>query len=259
MAKVIQWSIILVTTLSCLRLQQWLRVHPTINLHSTPKQVPESPMIMDSRQETPLLVKPSALDTSRKEESRPKDVVESPVMSSSSLINSGLLPREDDAKLAACQLPLETEADCMKSTEKCANHERQTEADSLVEASITPAMQSASLQKQVLKRNPRGCRGIRTCLNCSSFRLHAERSFEFSRNQMQDTEEMALDLIKQISCLRNMLDKSAFVAKDQTVICIDQVKEACKKASDAEECAKAHLSEMNYHLNIHCRIPSGQR
>ncbi|XP_039067650.1 uncharacterized protein LOC120213632 [Hibiscus syriacus] len=224
----------------------------------SPNQVPESPMIIDSRQEPPLLVKPSASDTNRKEESRPKDVVESPVMSSSSLIDSGLLPRED-AKLTVCQLPLETEEDCIKSTEKCVNHERQIEADNLVEASITPAMQSASLQKRILKRNPRGCRGICTCLNCSSFRLHAERSFEFSRNQMQDAEEVALDLIKQISCLRNKLEKSAMVAKDQTDICIDQIKEACKKASGAEERAKACLSEMNYHLSIHCRIPSGQR
>ncbi|KAK8577782.1 hypothetical protein V6N13_028047 [Hibiscus sabdariffa] len=221
---------------------------------SPPKQVAESPMIMDSQQEPTLLVKPSASGTSQKVESRPKDVVESPAMPSSSLINSGLLPREE-AKLASCQSPLETEEDCIKSTEKCANHERKIEADSLVEASTPPAMPSASLQKGILKRNPRGCRGICTCLICSSFQLHAEKTFEFSRNQMQDAEEMALDLIKEISCLRNMLEKSAFVSKDRTNICIDQVKEACKKALDAEELAKARLDKMNYHLNIHCRIP----
>ncbi|GMI71832.1 hypothetical protein HRI_000852500 [Hibiscus trionum] len=222
---------------------------------SPPKQVAESPMIMDSQQEPTLLVKTSVSDTSQKVESRPKDVVESPAMSSSSLTDSGLLPEEEDAKLAACQLPLETEEDCIKSAEKCAKHERKIEADSSVEASTPPAMPSASLRKGILKRNPRGCRGICTCLNCSSFQLHAERSFEFSRNQMQDAEEVVLDLIKEMSCLRNMLEKSAFVDDDQTNICIDQVKEACKEALDAEELAKARLGEMNNHLNIHCRIP----
>ncbi|MBA0830715.1 hypothetical protein Goarm_015229, partial [Gossypium armourianum] len=213
---------------------------------SPTKQVAESPMIMNLQEPGPP-VKPSALDTSQKLETRLKDVVESPAMSSSS-------PREEGAKLVANQLPLETDANCIKSTEKCANHEKQIEA-SFVEASMPPRIPSASLQKGILKRNPRGCRGICTCLKCSSFRLHAERSFEFSRNQMQDAEEVALDLIKELSDLRNMLEKSAFVAKDQTNICIDQVKEAWKKASDAEELAKTRLSEMNYHLNIHCRIP----
>ncbi|KAK8684892.1 hypothetical protein V6N13_040906 [Hibiscus sabdariffa] len=224
---------------------------------SPPKQVAESPMIMDSRQEPEPapLVKPSASDTTQKVESRPKDAVESPAMSSSSLINSGLLPREEDARLVARHLPLETE----ESTEKCAYREMQIRADSFAEASTPPGIPSASPRKGILKRNPRGCRGICTCLNCSSFRLHVERSFEFSRNQMQDAEEVALDLIKEISYLRDMLEKSAFVAKGQTNVCMDQVEEACKKASDAEALAKARLSEMNYHLNIHCRIPLGLR
>ncbi|KAH1089543.1 hypothetical protein J1N35_016800 [Gossypium stocksii] len=213
---------------------------------SPPKQVAESPMIMNLQEPGPP-VKPSALDTSQKLETRLKDVVESPAMSSSS-------PREEGAKLVANQLSLETDANCIKSAEKCPNHEKQIEA-SFVEASMPPRIPSASLQKGILKRNPRGCRGICTCLNCSSFRLHAERSFEFSRNQMQDAEEVALDLIKELSYLRNMLEKSAFVAEDQTNICIDQVKEACKKASDAEELAKTRLSGMNNHLNIHCRVP----
>ncbi|XWS13326.1 hypothetical protein CRYUN_Cryun36dG0028000 [Craigia yunnanensis] len=220
-----------------------------------PKQVADSPMIMDSKQEQGSLVKPSALDSNQKLETSPKKVVQLLAMSSSSLINSGLLPREEGAKLLAYQLPLETEEDCSKSTEKCANREKQIEADSSDKASNKPGIPSAGLRKGILKRNPRGCRGICTCLNCSSFRLHAEWSFEFSRNQMQDAEEVALDLIKELTYLRNMLEKSTFVAKERTSIYINQVKEACKKASDAEELAKTRLSEMNYDLNIHCRIP----
>ena len=33
-----------------------------------------------------------------------------------------------------------------------------------------------------------------------------------------------------------------------------QVKEACGKASEAEELAKDRLGQMNYELDIHCRI-----
>ncbi|XVF28987.1 hypothetical protein REPUB_Repub15cG0080700 [Reevesia pubescens] len=226
---------------------------------SPPKQVSDSPMILDSQQEQASLVKHAALDSNQRLETSSKNVVEPPAMSLSSLINSGLFPKEEDAKSMSYQLPLETEGDCIKPTLKCANYEKQIEADSFVEASIPPGILAADLQKGILKRNPRGCRGICTCLNCSSFRLHAERSFEFSRNQMQDAEGVALDLIKELSYLRNMLEKSAFGAKDQTSVCINQVKEACKKASDAEELAKACLGEMNYNLNIHCRIPCRQR
>ncbi|XWS35204.1 hypothetical protein CRYUN_Cryun21dG0106200 [Craigia yunnanensis] len=192
--------------------------------HSPPKQVADSPTIMDSRPEQGYLVKHAAIATNQKLKSSPENVVEPPAMSSTSLTNSRLLHRE--------------------------------EADSFVEASIPPGIHVGGLKMGILKRNPHGCRGICTCLNCSSLRLHAERSFEFSRNQMQDAEEVALDLIKELSCLRNMLEKSAFGAKDHPSIGINQVKETCKKASDAEELAKTRLSEMNYDLNIHCRIPS---
>lgn len=70
-----------------------------------------------------------------------------------------------------------------------------------------------NLRKGILKRNPRGCRGICNCLNCSSFRLHAERAFEFSRNQLQDAEEVASDLMKELSFLRGVLEKYSDGAK----------------------------------------------
>lgn len=57
------------------------------------------------------------------------------------------------------------------------------------------------------RRNPRGCRGLCTCLSCSSFRLNAERAFEFSKNQMKDTEEVAFALLKEVSHLSNVLQK----------------------------------------------------
>ncbi|MBA0635935.1 hypothetical protein Godav_025614 [Gossypium davidsonii] len=202
------------------------------------------------QQEQATLGKNAALDANQRlEETNPELVVEPPAMSS--IIG---------AKPVSYQLPLETEGDAIKSIVKCANHVNQIEADSFGEASITPAIPIVGLRRGILKRNPPGCRGICTCLNCSSFRLHAERSFEFSRNQMLDAEEVALDLIKELSFLRNILEKSAFgAAKDQSTMLINEVKEACKKASKAEEVAKSRLGEMNYDLNIHCRMPCGQR
>ncbi|XVE81228.1 hypothetical protein DITRI_Ditri15bG0046100 [Diplodiscus trichospermus] len=224
-----------------------------------PKQVCGTPMILDSQQEQGSPVKPAVVDTNQDLETSPKNVVESPAMSLSSLMNSGLLAREEGAKSVAYGLPLETEEDCIKSTQKCADHEKQIEANSFVKSSNPSGIPSAVLKKGILKRNSRGCRGICNCLNCSSFRLHTEMSFKFSRNQMQDAEEVAFDLIKELSYLRNILEKYTFGAENQTSMCIHQIKEACKKASDAEELAKTRLSKMNYDLNVHCRIPCGHR
>ncbi|KAK8548394.1 hypothetical protein V6N13_054798 [Hibiscus sabdariffa] len=226
---------------------------------SPPKQASGSSLIHDSQQDHASVIKHAALDANQKLETSPKHVVEPSAMSSSPFINSGLFQREEAAKSVSCRLTFETDADTMKSTAKCANHVKQIEAGSLGEASTPIGFPIVGLKKGILKRNPPGCRGICSCLNCSSFRLHAERTFEFSRNQMQHAEEVALDLIKEVSFLRNVLEKSASGAKDQSSISINEVKDACKKASEAEELAKARLSEMNYDLNIHCRIPSGQR
>ncbi|XP_008222777.1 PREDICTED: uncharacterized protein LOC103322628 [Prunus mume] len=133
------------------------------------------------------------------------------------------------------------------------------QADSLcqnssqIDATVSSGIHADGLRKQILKRNPRGCRGLCTCLNCTSFRLHAERAFEFSRNQMQDAEEVALDLMKELSSLRKMLEMPA-VGATTPVMDLNEVKEACRKASEAEENARNRLDEMNYDLNIHCRI-----
>ncbi|XAR48784.1 hypothetical protein NMG60_11031722 [Bertholletia excelsa] len=115
------------------------------------------------------------------------------------------------------------------------------------------------LARGILKRNPRGCRGMCNCLNCASFHLHAERAFEFSRNQMQDTAEMTLELIKELSNLRNMLESSSIDLNGQSILYPDQVKEACTKALRAEEMAKCRLRQMNFDVNIHCRSMSLHR
>ncbi|KAJ8547060.1 hypothetical protein K7X08_010646 [Anisodus acutangulus] len=117
------------------------------------------------------------------------------------------------------------------------------------------------LNKGILKRNPRGCRGLCNCLNCASYRLHAERAFEFSRNQMQDTEEVSLGLMKELADMRIFLEKHLSTENGLAPIPLTQVEveEACAKALEAEQRAKEHLGQMNNELNYHCRIPSFYR
>ncbi|KAK4404081.1 hypothetical protein Sango_0776700 [Sesamum angolense] len=64
--------------------------------------------------------------------------------------------------------------------------------------------------KGILKRNRRGCRGLCNCLNCASFRLHATEHSS-SRNQMQDAEEVALELMKELANLRLLLKPSVMI------------------------------------------------
>ncbi|KAM1049842.1 hypothetical protein ACFX11_031905 [Malus domestica] len=122
-----------------------------------------------------------------------------------------------------------------------------------IAATVSSGIHEVGPRKGILKRNPRGCRGLCSCLNCASFRLHAERAFEFSRNQMQDAEEVALDLMKELSNLRKILELSAASATNPSMN-LNEVKEACRRASEAEGIARNRLGEMNYELNIHSRV-----
>ncbi|XP_023762984.1 uncharacterized protein LOC111911438 [Lactuca sativa] len=109
----------------------------------------------------------------------------------------------------------------------------------------TPLINRDISKNGILKRTPRGCRGICNCLNCTSFRLHAERSFEFSRNQMHDAEEVALELINDMNSLRNILERTGADS--------NEVKEVCEKSLYKEEVARARLAQMNEDLSFHCR------
>ncbi|KAF3455477.1 hypothetical protein FNV43_RR00106 [Rhamnella rubrinervis] len=85
------------------------------------------------------------------------------------------------------------------------------------------------------------------------------RAFEFSRNQMEDAKEVALDLIKELSHLRAIFEKSDAGANDHFVVHVNQVKKACNKASEAEEQARIRLTQMNNDLDLHCRITRLER
>ncbi|KAL5702750.1 hypothetical protein ACHQM5_027923 [Ranunculus cassubicifolius] len=122
----------------------------------------------------------------------------------------------------------------------------------------SPSLQKSTPSPGILKRYPRGCRGLCTCLKCTSFRLHAERAFEFSRNQMEDSQDVAMALVKELSSIRALLENSANGAECD-VLPVAKVKEACMKALRTEEAAKSHLKEMNQELHFHCKIPGVPR
>ncbi|XP_057956843.1 uncharacterized protein LOC131150253 isoform X2 [Malania oleifera] len=113
---------------------------------------------------------------------------------------------------------------------------------SQVETLALSGVSVPGFSKGILKTNPRGCRGLCTCLNCASFRLHAERAFEFSRNQMQDAEEVSLDLIQELSYLRNMLEQSASSRKHFAVLQINEGTSWCY-SSAAEQMVEEKLCQ----------------
>ncbi|KAF8388481.1 hypothetical protein HHK36_027153 [Tetracentron sinense] len=179
-------------------------------------------------------------------------------------VNPEALLENDGAPEVTSLRSVEVEKDCMTVVDEFRKDTKPLEAHSLhqhstVNKALVPSEKPVvGCTKGILKRNPRGCRGLCACLNCASFRLHAERAFEFSRNQMLDAEEVTVGLIKELSSLRSLLEKSADGAKDHFVE-VNQVKGACRKATTAEEWAKTRLQQMSHDLNIHSRITCLER
>ncbi|KAF0901168.1 hypothetical protein E2562_038182 [Oryza meyeriana var. granulata] len=122
---------------------------------------------------------------------------------------------------------------------------RQRGAPCLEKRGLSP--KKLSPKKGILKRQTRGCKGICMCLDCSTFRLHADRAFEFSRKQMQEADDIIDNLLKEVSSLRNLMEKSA----DQQ----EATQTACLRALQAEEVARERRRQMLMELNSHCRIP----
>ncbi|KAK1270395.1 hypothetical protein QJS04_geneDACA004353 [Acorus gramineus] len=101
--------------------------------------------------------------------------------------------------------------------------------------------------KGILKRKSSKCTGLCLCPECSSYRLCAQKATEFSKKQMKEAEEVATGLLKELSCFRNLMERSVSLVKgaeSQTDILVSQVKAICRRASKAEELAKNHLRQM---------------
>ncbi|KAL1535664.1 hypothetical protein AAHA92_28419 [Salvia divinorum] len=80
---------------------------------------------------------------------------------------------------------------------------------------------------------------------------------EPAEGYLQDAEEVASQLMKELTSVRLLLEKSTAVKKDSASIPPHPVliKQACDRAIEAETLAKAHLGELNNDLSVHCRIP----
>ncbi|CAM0878777.1 unnamed protein product [Alopecurus aequalis] len=103
-----------------------------------------------------------------------------------------------------------------------------------------------SPKKGILKRHTNGCKGICMCLDCSVFRLRADRAFEFSRKQMQVADDIIENLLEEVTSLRSVAEKSSGQA---------QIEKACERASRVEEVARERRRQMQVELNAHCKIP----
>ncbi|KAM0908958.1 hypothetical protein ACQ4PT_015046 [Festuca glaucescens] len=105
-----------------------------------------------------------------------------------------------------------------------------------------------SPKKGILKRHTSwGCKGICMCLDCSVFRLRADRAFEFSRKQMQEADDVIGNLLEEVASLRSLAEKPSGQQ--------EQIKEACQRASRVEEVARDRRRQMLAELNSHCKIP----
>lgn len=129
------------------------------------------------------------------------------------LINEAIKTREDAASSLSGS-PVYSEVIGSSSFPISSNEEKPPEThgscQSLSQLRVTEKLRvhAGGFKKGILRRNPRGCRGLCTCLKCVSFHLHAERAFEFSRNQLLDAEEVVQDLMKELSLLRSLLERS---------------------------------------------------
>ncbi|ESQ37278.1 hypothetical protein EUTSA_v10002448mg [Eutrema salsugineum] len=228
-----------------------------------PPDVSESPEMSDTDKEQETQVKHVIPDT-EKNLGTPGNVLGSEVPLSSPLVGSTSSVEVATSALTNTVIDVgevnisdveETEA--KDSAEQLEENSSNLTAEPLDPSVVSGTPPSISPSKGILKRSIRGCRGICSCLNCSSFRLNAERAFEFSRNQLQDTEVMVLDLIEEISRLRDVLEK--YDSPDHNGSYKSQAGEATKRASEAAELAKSRLHQMNEDLQVHCRIPNEQR
>jgi hypothetical protein len=107
-------------------------------------------------------------------------------------------------------LSMEEMSGCIPFTEspsRKAGISRPSGAHAMGKRALSP--KKLSPKKGILKRSTRGCKGICMCLDCCTFRLHADRAFEFSRKQMKEADDIIGNLLKEVVSLRSLLEKPA--------------------------------------------------
>ncbi|XP_020110786.1 uncharacterized protein LOC109725822 isoform X2 [Ananas comosus] len=156
-------------------------------------------------------------------------------------------------------VPKEGKADC-KNTVPTIDIDRRSIVTSKSDIVHSSERHLLSPKRGILKRHTRGCKGACMCLDCVSFRIHADRAFEFSRKQMQEADETIAGLVKELASLRNLVEKSILPSVGSGSYGIlqftqDLIQGACRRASRAEAIASNRCRQMFNDLNAHCRIP----
>ncbi|CAL4977218.1 unnamed protein product [Urochloa decumbens] len=157
-----------------------------------------------------------------------------------------MICRPSDPSAVDRSLSVEEMSGCSPLTESVckAGISRQRGAHSVEKRGLSP--KKLSPRKGILKRHTRGCKGICMCLDCSMFRLRADRAFEFSKKQMQEADDIICNLLKEVASLRSLVEKPTGQESTQA---------ACRQASQVEEVARERCRQMFVDLNSHCRIP----
>lgn len=147
----------------------------------------------------------------------------SPPSSSNNVISTKLSTSEEHGLVGKPKMCLNMKLELRNNTGQSIEKVKLKQSSVETEVSDDLLSPTNGSSKGILKRNRRGCRGLCNCLNCASFRLHADRAFEFSCNQMHDAEEVALDLVKELANLRLFLKKSIDTDNDPTPIQLNPV------------------------------------
>ncbi|XP_008775312.2 uncharacterized protein LOC103695698 [Phoenix dactylifera] len=157
-------------------------------------------------------------------------------------------------------LPAKVDVDCRMMLPMLNMDQKPLQRESQLEVVHSVARHALAPKRGILKRYGRGCKGICMCLECATFRVHADRAYEFSRKQMDEADEIIVGLIKELANLRNLVDIYAVPTVgggSSTILQLNQdlLKGACQRAFRAEEVANNHRRKMFNDLNIHCKIP----
>ncbi|CAD6232317.1 unnamed protein product [Miscanthus lutarioriparius] len=118
--------------------------------------------------------------------------------------------RPSDPCAVGRSLSMEEMSGCIPFTQSPSSKagiSRPSGAHSMGKRALSP--KKLSPKKGILKRSTRGCKGICMCLDCCTFRLHADRAFEFSRKQMKEADDIISNLLKEVVSLRSLLEKPA--------------------------------------------------
>jgi hypothetical protein len=111
--------------------------------------------------------------------------------------------------------------------------------------------------KGILRVSPRSCKGTCMCLDCTSFRLQAEKASEFAERQLREVEALAVPLMNELASMRMLMERSLIMKPRGAGLPYaihSEVKGASRSALKVEETARSHLKQITRDTNLHCKI-----